>query len=573
MSAEVANKDFNPSREDFAALLAESLAKDDLFEGSVVKGKIVGIEKDMAIIDVGLKMEGRVAMKEFGVGGKPGDLKVGDTVEVYLERVENALGEAVLSRDKARREESWTRLERLYEKGEKVTGVIFNKVKGGFTVDLDGAVAFLPGSQVDIRPVRDIGPLMHQQQPFQILKMDRRRGNIVVSRRSVLEESRAEQRTEIVARLAEGQIIDGLVKNITDYGAFIDLGGIDGLLHVTDMAWRRVNHPSEILNVGDTVKVQIIRINPETQRISLGMKQLQSDPWSAIEAKYPVGARVKGTVTNIADYGAFVELEPGVEGLIHVSEMSWTKKNTHPGKIVSTSQQVEVQVLEVDPQKRRISLGLKQTQENPWDAFLTQHPKGSVVEGPIRNITEFGLFIGLDNGIDGMVHLSDLDWQKAGDEVIKDYKKGDNVKAIVLDVDGSKERISLGVKQLSGDPADAMAKYKKGDAVTGTVTSVSDAGIEVRIADSELTSFIKRADLSRDRSEQRPERFNVGDKVDAAVLSVDKAARRIAVSIKALELAEEKQAVAQYGSTDSGASLGDIFKAAIKKREGAEDAE
>jgi small subunit ribosomal protein S1 len=573
MSAEVATRELNPSREDFAALLAESLAKDDLFEGSVVKGKIVGIEKDMAIIDVGLKMEGRVAMKEFGLNGKPSELKVGDTVEVYLERVENALGEAVLSRDKARREESWTRLERLYEKGEKVTGVIFNKVKGGFTVDLDGAVAFLPGSQVDIRPVRDIGPLMHQQQPFQILKMDRRRGNIVVSRRSVLEESRAEQRTEIVARLAEGQIIDGLVKNITDYGAFIDLGGIDGLLHVTDMAWRRVNHPSEILNVGDTVKVQIIRINPETQRISLGMKQLQSDPWSAIEAKYPVGARVKGTVTNIADYGAFVELEPGVEGLIHVSEMSWTKKNTHPGKIVSTSQQVEVQVLEVDPQKRRISLGLKQTQENPWDAFLTQHPKGSIVEGPIRNITEFGLFIGLDNGIDGMVHLSDLDWQKAGDEVIKDYKKGDNVKAIVLDVDGSKERISLGVKQLAGDPADAMAKYKKGDAVTGTVTSVSEAGIELKIADSELTSFIKRADLSRDRSEQRPERFNVGDKVDAAVLSVDKAARRIAVSIKALELAEEKQAVAQYGSSDSGASLGDIFKAAIKKREGAEDGE
>jgi small subunit ribosomal protein S1 len=570
MSAEV-SKDLNPSREDFAALLAESLAKEDLFEGSVVKGKIVGIEKDMAIIDVGLKMEGRVAMKEFGVNGKPSDLKVGDTVEVYLERVENALGEAVLSRDKARREESWTRLERLYEKNEKVTGVIFNKVKGGFTVDLDGAVAFLPGSQVDIRPVRDIGPLMHQPQPFQILKMDRRRGNIVVSRRSVLEESRAEQRTEIVARLAEGQIIDGLVKNITDYGAFIDLGGIDGLLHVTDMAWRRVNHPSEILNVGDTVKVQIIRINPETQRISLGMKQLQSDPWSSIETKYPVGVRVKGTVTNIADYGAFVELEPGVEGLIHVSEMSWTKKNTHPGKIVSTSQQVEVQVLEVDPQKRRISLGLKQTQENPWDGFLTAHPKGSVVEGPIRNITEFGLFIGLDNGIDGMVHLSDLDWQKPGDEVIKDYKKGDTVKAVVLDVDGAKERISLGVKQLAGDPADAMAKYKKGDAVTCTVTAVSDAGIEVKIADSELTAFVKRNDLSRDRSEQRPERYNVGDKVDAAVISVDKAARRISVSIKALEIAEEKQAVATYGSSDSGASLGDIFKAAIKKREGAEE--
>ena len=569
MSAQLA-KEMTPTHDEFAALLAESLAKEDLFEGSVVKGKVISIIKDMAVIDVGLKMEGRVAVKEFSTPGKP-DIVVGDTVEVYLERVENALGEAVLSRDKARREESWTRLERLHEKGEKVTGVIFNKVKGGFTVDLDGAVAFLPGSQVDIRPVRDIGPLMHQPQPFQILKMDRRRGNIVVSRRSVLEESRAEQRTEIVARLAEGQVIDGLVKNITDYGAFIDLGGIDGLLHVTDMAWRRVNHPSEILNVGDTVKVQIIRINPETQRISLGMKQLQSDPWSAIAEKYPVGAKIKGTVTNIADYGAFVELEPGVEGLIHVSEMSWTKKNTHPGKIVSTSQQVEVQVLEVDPQKRRISLGLKQTQDNPWDSFLTSHPKGSTVEGPIRNITEFGLFIGLDNGVDGMVHLSDLDWQKAGDEAIKDYKKGDTVKAVVLDVDGSKERISLGIKQLGGDPIDAMAKFKKGDAVTCTVTSVQEAGIEVKVADSDLTAFVKRGDLSRDRSEQRPERFNVGDKVDAAVLSVDKAARKLAVSIKALEIADEKQAVATYGSSDSGASLGDIFKAAIKKRETSDD--
>ncbi len=566
MSAEL-NKDYSPSRDDFAAMLAESLAKDDLFEGSVVKGRVVGIEKDLAVIDVGLKMEGRVPLKEFGLGGQPGNIKVGDTVEVYLERIENALGEAVLSRDKARREESWTRLEKLSEKGEKVSGVIFNKVKGGFTVDLDGAVAFLPGSQVDIRPVRDIGPLMHQPMQFQILKMDRRRGNIVVSRRSVLEETRAEQRADIVARLEEGQVIDGLVKNITDYGAFIDLGGIDGLLHVTDMAWRRVNHPSEILNVGDTVKVQIIRINPETQRISLGMKQLQSDPWSAIEAKYPIGARFTGTVTNIADYGAFVELEPGVEGLIHVSEMSWTKKNVHPGKIVSTSQQVEVQILEVDPAKRRISLGLKQTQDNPWDAFLSQHPKGSVVEGPIRNITEFGLFVGLDGGVDGMVHLSDLDWQKAGDEVIKDYKKGDTVKAVVLDVDSSKERISLGIKQLGGDPADALSKYKKGDQVTCEVVAVQENGIEVKIADSDITTFIKRSDLSRDRSEQRSERFSVGQKVDAAVLTADKAARRITVSIKALEIAEEKQAVAQYGSSDSGASLGDIFKAAIKKRE------
>ncbi len=574
MSTTAAPHEMNPSRADFEALLNESLSGGNgAFEGQVVKGKITAIEKDLAVIDVGLKMEGRVALKEFGGTGRNSELKVGDEVEVYLERVENALGEAVLSRDKARREESWTRLEKRFEANEKVEGVIFNKVKGGFTVDLDGAVAFLPGSQVDIRPVRDIGPLMNQPTQFQILKMDRRRGNIVVSRRSVLEETRAEQRTEIVARLAEGQVIDGVVKNITDYGAFIDLGGIDGLLHVTDMAWRRVNHPSDVVNVGDTVKVQIIRINPDTQRISLGMKQLQSDPWQGIEAKYPVGTRFSGTITNIADYGAFVELEPGVEGLIHVSEMSWTKKNTHPGKIVSTSQQVDVQVLEVDPNKRRISLGLKQTQENPWDGFLTTHPKGSFVEGPVRNITEFGLFIGLDGGVDGMVHLSDLDWNKSGDEAIKDYKKGDNVKAVVLDVDSAKERISLGIKQVAGDPLDTIAKFKKGDPVTCEVIAVEANGIQVRIADTDITTYVKRSDLSRDRSEQRPERFNVGDKVDAAVISVDKTTRRIQVSVKALEIAEEKQAVATYGSSDSGASLGDIFKAALKRREGGEEEE
>ena len=567
MSIAESSKDFSPSRDEFTAMLDETLADDVAYEGNVVKGRIVGIEKDMAIIDVGLKMEGRVPVREFSVPGKNVELKVGDEVEVYLERIENALGEAVLSRDKARREESWARLEKLFEEGQKVNGVIFNKVKGGFTVDLDGAVAFLPGSQVDIRPVRDIGPLMHQTQPFQILKMDRRRGNIVVSRRSVLEETRAEQRADIVARLEEGQVVEGDVKNITDYGAFIDLGGIDGLLHVTDMAWRRVNHPSEIVNVGDRVKVQIIRINPETQRISLGMKQLQSDPWQGIEVKYPVNARFTGTVTNIADYGAFVELEPGVEGLIHVSEMSWTKKNVHPGKIVSTSQKVDVQILEVDPNKRRISLGLKQTQDNPWESFLSQHPKGTVVEGPIRNITEFGLFIGLDNGVDGMVHLSDLDWTKAGDEAIKDYKKGDNVRAVVLDVDSAKERISLGIKQVGGDPIESIGTIKKGSTVTCEVVQVQEHGIEVKLAEADITTFVKRSDLSRDRSEQRPERFNVGDKIDVAVTNIDKAARRISVSIKALELSEEKQAVAQYGSSDSGASLGDIFKAAIKKRE------
>ena len=565
------SKELSPSMDEFRAMLDETLAEDVAYEGNVVRGRVVGIEKDLAIVDVGLKMEGRVPLREFSQPGDEVKISIGDEVEVYLERIENAIGEAVLSRDKARREESWVRLEKQFEANEKVEGMIVAKVKGGFTVDLDGAMAFLPGSQVDVRPVRDIGPLMNQKQPFQVLKMDRRRGNIVVSRRSVLEETRAEQRADIVARLAEGQQIDGVVKNITDYGAFIDLGGIDGLLHVTDMAWRRVNHPSEIVTVGDTVKVQIIRINQETQRISLGMKQLQADPWEGIEAKYPIGGRFKGTVTNIADYGAFVELEPGVEGLIHVSEMSWTKKNVHPGKIVSTSQEVEVQVLEVDPNKRRISLGLKQTQDNPWDAFLAMHPKGSEVTGPVRNMTEFGLFIGLDNGVDGMVHLSDLDWNRAGDEAIQDYKKGDEVRAVVLDVDPTKERISLGIKQLGGDPLDEISKFKKGDPVTCEVVAVQENGLEVKIGDGEITSFVKRSDLSRERSEQRPERFNVGDKIDAAVTQVDRTARRVNVSIKALEIQEEKAAVEQFGSSDSGASLGDILGAAFKKREGDDD--
>ena len=559
---------YSPTRDDFAAMLDESFAGGNLQESSVIKGRVVAIEKDMAVIDVGLKTEGRVALREFSGPGRDSDLKVGDEVEVFLDRIENALGEAVLSRDKARREESWGKLEKAFQNNEKVMGVIFNQVKGGFTVDLDGAVAFLPRSQVDIRPIRDVAPLMNNSQPFQILKMDRRRGNIVVSRRSVLEETRAEKRSEIVARLDEGQVIEGVVKNITDYGAFIDLGGIDGLLHVTDMAWRRVAHPSEIVNVGDSVKVQIIRINPETQRISLGIKQLEADPWEGIATKYPVGAKLKGTVTNITDYGAFVELEPGVEGLIHVSEMSWTKKNIHPGKIISTSQEVEVQVLEVDPEKRRISLGLKQTQENPWVAFAANHPPGTTIEGPIRNITEFGLFIGLDGGIDGMVHLSDLDWSKSGEDALKDYNKGDNVNAVVLEADAEKERVSLGIKQLTPDPFAAgapSAKLKKGMRVTCEVVAVKDSGLDVKLLDHDLTSFIRRSDLSRDRSEQRPDRFGVGEKFDAVVTQVDTKARKVSVSIKALEFAEEKEAVAQYGSTDSGASLGDILGAALSR--------
>jgi small subunit ribosomal protein S1 len=556
----------NPAtREDFAAMLEESFTQGSPQEGTVVKGQVVGIEKDVAVIDVGAKTEGRVALKEFATPGRAPEIKVGDTVEVYLERVENALGEAVLSRDKARREESWGKLEKAFNSNEKVHGVIFNQVKGGFTVDLDGAVAFLPRSQVDIRPIRDVGPLMNHPQPFQILKMDRRRGNIVVSRRTVLEETRAEQRQELVQNLEEGQVIDGVVKNITDYGAFVDLGGIDGLLHVTDIAWRRVNHPTEVLNIGQQVRVKIIKINHETHRISLGMKQLQDDPWHDIEAKYPVGTRFTGRVTNITDYGAFVELEPGIEGLIHVSEMSWTKKNVHPGKIVSTSQEVEVQILEVDPVKRRISLGLKQTMRNPWEVFVEKHPPGSTVEGEVKNKTEFGLFLGLDGDIDGMVHLSDLDWKRPGEQVIEEYKKGDTVKAKVLDVDVEKERISLGVKQLEGDPMESTGEVKKGSVVTCEVTEVKESGIEAKIVGTDLTTFIKRSELARDRGEQRPERFAVGQKVDARVTALDRRTQKVQVSIKALEVAEEKEAIAQYGSTDSGATLGDILGTALKR--------
>ncbi|HEX4198839.1 MAG TPA: 30S ribosomal protein S1 [Caulobacteraceae bacterium] len=558
----------SPSRDDFAALLDQSFGGRDFMEGSVVKGKVVGIEKDFAIIDVGLKTEGRIQVKEFGVddAGKP-TIQVGDDVEVFLERVENALGEAVISRDKARREEAWTRLEGVYALNEPVMGSIIGRVKGGFTVDLGGASAFLPGSQVDIRPVRDVGPLMGKEQPFAILKMDRPRGNIVVSRRAILEEARAEQRTELVSQLTEGEVREGVVKNITDYGAFVDLGGIDGLLHVTDMSWKRVSHPSQVLAVGDTVKVQIVKINPDTQRISLGMKQLQSDPWDGVEAKYPVGAKFTGRITNITDYGAFVELEPGVEGLVHVSEMSWTKKNVHPGKIVSTSQEVEVVVLDVDASKRRVSLGLKQAMDNPWEAFVAAHPVGSTVEGEVKNATEFGLFLGLDNDIDGMVHLTDLDWNAPGEEAIQRYKKGEMVKAKVLDVDVEKERISLGVKQLGGDPM-AQDTYKKGQTVTVQVTEVTSGGIEVKFGDDDapMTAFIRKSDLSRDRSEQRPERFAVGDRLDAQISNIDKAARRVSLSVKALEMAEDKEAIEKFGSSDSGASLGDILGAALREK-------
>lgn len=551
----------NPTMEDFASMFEESAGAATLQEGRVVPATVISNNGDFLVLDVGLKTEGRVEAKEFLLEEKQPE--AGDIVEVYLERIENLMGDAVLSRDKARREESWVTLEDSHNKEEPVKGAIVGRVKGGFTVDLGGVSAFLPGSQVDIRPVRDVGPLMNEIQPFAILKMDRARGNVVVSRRAILEESRAEQRAEIVGTMQEGDTREGVVKNITDYGAFVDLGGIDGLLHVTDMSWKRVNHPSQVVSVGDTVNVQIVKINPDTQRISLGMKQLESDPWDDIEAKYTIGTRMTGQVTNITDYGAFVELEDGVEGLIHVSEMSWTKKNVHPGKIVSTSQEVDVEVLDVDSEKRRISLGLKQTQDNPWSAFMADNPVGTDIEGEVRGITEFGLFVGLGPDLDGMVHINDIAWDQSGEEAIQAYAKGDTVTARVLDVDTDKERISLGIKQVGGDPIADNTGVKRGAVVTCTVTEVTSGGIEIEFGDPAVRSFIRRSDLSRDRSEQRPERFAVGDKIDAKVTSVDKSSRRISVSIKALEISEEQEAVAQYGSADSGASLGDILGAAL----------
>jgi len=563
-----------PTRDDFAAMLDEMFGGADSFEGRVVHGTVTAIENDLAVIDVGLKSEGRVPLREFAAPGQKADLKVGDEVEVYVDRVENMHGEAMLSRDRARREAAWDKLETEFAKTARVEGVIFGRVKGGFTVDLSGAVAFLPGSQVDIRPVRDVTPLMDIPQPFQILKMDRKRGNIVVSRRAVLEETRAEQRTGLIQSLAEGQIIDGVVKNITDYGAFVDLGGIDGLLHVTDLSYKRVNHPSEMINIGDTVKVQIIRINKDTQRISLGMKQLESDPWDGAAVKYPVGAKLTGRVTNITEYGAFVELEAGIEGLVHVSEMSWTKKNVHPGKIVSTSQEVDVMVLEVDAEKRRISLGLKQAQNNPWEAFAAAHPIGSTVEGEVKNATEFGLFIGLDNDVDGMVHMSDIAWGVSGEDALNLHRKGETVQAVVLDIDAEKERISLGMKQLerggpsvASDGGSAGDRLNKNQVVTVTVLEVRDAGLEVQAGDDGASGFIKRTDLGRDRDEQRPERFQVGQKLDAMVTGFDRS-KKPTFSVKAMQIAEEKQAVAQYGSSDSGASLGDILGEALKARGG-----
>ena len=546
--------------ENFEDLLNEQFGENGIL-GTVVKGTIVKISDDYVTVDVGLKSEGNIPVREFGTNP---ELKIGDVVEVLVDRYEDKDGNIVLSREKARREEVWVDLEKSMNAGERVNGIIFGRVKGGFTVDLNGAIAFLPGSQIDIRPIRDITPLMGISQPFQILKMDKVRGNIVVSRRVVLEETRAEARAELIDGIKEGAILDGVVKNITDYGAFIDLGGVDGLLHVTDISWKRINHPAEVLTVGQNVKVQVIRFNEDTQRISLGMKQLENDPWQAVADKYKVDEIYKGKVTNITDYGAFVELEDGIEGLVHVSEMSWTRKNVHPGKIVSTSEEVEVKVLEVDADKRRISLGIKQCQPNPWAAYVDEHPVGSVITGKIKNITEFGLFIGLTDEIDGMIHLSDISWEKSGEEAVKDYTKGQEIEAKIIDVDVEKERISLGIKQLSEDSVNqALASIKKGDTVRAVVKEVDDKGITVEVEG--LSATIKKADLSKDKEAQNPANFKEGDMVEAKVTSVDKKNVKIGLSIKALEVDEEKKVLEEYSNNTGGSSLGEALGEALKK--------
>ena len=546
--------------ENFADLLNEQFGNNGII-GTVVKGTIVKITPDFVTVDVGLKSEGNIPVREFGTNP---ELKVGDVVEVLVDRYEDKDGNIVLSREKARREEVWADLEKSMNAGERVNGIIFGRVKGGFTVDLNGAIAFLPGSQIDIRPIRDISPLMGISQPFQILKMDKIRGNIVVSRRIVLEETRAEARAELIDGIKEGAILDGVVKNITDYGAFIDLGGVDGLLHVTDISWKRINHPAEVLTVGQNVKVQVIRFNEDTQRISLGMKQLENDPWQAVAERYKVGEIYKGKVTNITDYGAFVELEDGIEGLVHVSEMSWTRKNVHPGKIVSTSEEVEVRVLEVDGDKRRISLGIKQCMPNPWAAYIEEHPVGSVITGKIKNITEFGLFIGLTDEIDGMIHLSDISWEKSGEEAVKDYSKGQEIEAKIIDVDVEKERISLGIKQLSEDNvSQALANLKKGEIVKAIVKSTDEKGVTVDVEG--LTAVIKKADLSKDKASQNPENFKEGDVVEAKITSVDKKNVKIGLSIKAYELDEEKKVLEEYSNTTTGSSLGEALGEALKK--------
>lgn len=550
--------------ENFAELLEQSFAKGKLYQGNVVKGRAVRLENEFIIVDVGLKSEGRISRKEFALDGS-GEPKIGDEIEVYVERMEDKNGEIVLSRERALRESLWIELEKVHQKNEQVIGQITQRVKGGFTVNVKGIVAFLPGSQLDIRPIRDLDHLMNIDQPFIIVKMDRPRGNIVVSRRAILEQSaNSGQRAELLESLEEGHKVTGVVKNITDYGAFIDLGGIDGLLHVTDLSWRRVDHPSDILTIGSKIEAVVTRYNKETGRVSLGLKQLQNDPWSGVAENFKVGEKVKGKVTNIADFGAFVEIAQGLEGLIYYTELTWTKKNVHPSKVLNIGDEVETLILDIDSEKRRISLGLKQCSDNPWEIFAKNHPIGTEIVGVVRSITEFGLFVGVGETIDGMVHKDDISWEKASDEAIAEFKKGDTVKAVIREVDVERGRVSLSIKHLEKDPFESTTReLKKGAVVTCTVTALQEAGIDVVTAGG-TQGFIRKADLSRERAEQRVDRFAEGENVDAIVLNVDKSSRKIILSIKAREIEEEKKAIAEYGGTGSGASLGDILGAAMR---------
>ncbi len=553
------------TNENFKELLEKSFEKEFKKVGSLVKGKVVAIEKDSVIIDIGYKSEGRVPIKEFTPPDKKPEL--GDEVEVFFENAENKFGDAVLSRERAKRETAWAVMEKALKNKDQVKGNIFSRVKGGFSVDLNDAVAFLPGSQVDVKVIKDNSYLLGTNQIFHILKMDRKRGNIVVSRRSVLEEGRAEAKKEMVSTLEEGQIMEGTVKNITDYGAFVDLGEMDGLLHVTDISWKRISHPSELLSVGQKIKVKLIKFNSDSQRLSLGMKQLNEDPWKGAEEKFKVGSKYEGVISNIADYGAFVEIDKGIEGLVHVSEMSWNKKNSNPFKLVNTGEKVDVIILDFDLEKRRLSLGMKQTTANPWEAVKKSLSIDAIHEGEITNITEFGLFVKVDDNIDGLIHLNDLSWNDSAEEEIKKYKKGDKVKSKVLEIDPDKERIALGIKQLEKDPFEEAVKekLKKGSLITCVVENVTEAGLEVKF-ENNLTGFIKKSDLSRDKEEQKPLRFAKGEKVDAMVSNIDKSSRKIFLSIKSMELAEEKKAMKDYGSADSGASLGDILGAALEAK-------
>lgn len=555
-----------PSDEDFAKLL-ETVTTSHVKEGSVVKGQVVETTSEVIVVDVGLKNEGRIAVSEFQLIKGQELPKVGDIVDVYVEKVEGRRG-TVLSREKAIREESWVKLERIFEKTENIIGTIFGRVKGGFTVDLDGVVAFLPGSQADVRPIKDPTVFMGIPQPFQILKMDRKLGNIVVSRKAILEESRSEERVKMLANIKEGDVLDGVVKNITDYGAFVDLGSVDGLLHVTDISWSRINHPSEVLSFGQEIKVMVIKFNEETKRISLGMKQLDANPWENITEEFPIGKVMSGKITNIADYGVFIELKDGIEGLVHSSEIAWGKSSQNPKKLLNIGQEVEFVILDVDTERHRISLSIKKCQNNPLVKFAEQNPVGSIIKAPIRNITDFGMFVALDENTDGMIHESDISWENDGVELLKNYNKGDEVECKVLNIDIEKDRVALGIKQLTEEPDQVVVvdTYKKNMVVTCVVISTNNDGVEVSV-DNNATGFIKKIDLSTERSEQKSERFVEGDRIDAKIISIEKSGRRLNLSIKALEIDEREKAIKEYGSTDSGASLGDILGAALGEKE------